>query len=60
MTDTELDTCYTALCETLAQQGEAQATAYLARFALLAMVEVDQPSTLLRLIEQAKLGDSVL
>ena len=53
MTDSELDAAYTALCEALAAAGEPAAMPLLARFALLAMVEIDDPEAVRRLIARA-------
>jgi len=53
MTDSELDDVYTALCESLSAAGEPGATALLARFALLAMVEIDDAARIRPLIEAA-------
>jgi hypothetical protein len=53
MTDAELDDTYTALCEALAAAGEPAALPLLSRFALLAMVEIDEPETLRTLIRRA-------
>lgn len=55
MTDSDLDLVYTTLCNTLTQQGEAQASLYLARLALLCLTELDDPRRGLALIEAAKL-----
>ena len=53
MTDAELDDAYTALCEALGAAGPARAQQLLARFALLAMVEIDDAARLRELIERA-------
>ena len=53
MTDGELDDVYTALCEALGNAGPTRAEQLLARFALLAMVEIDDPVRLRALIERA-------
>ena len=53
MTDSELDDVYTALCEALSATGEAGAMALLARFALLAMVEIDDAARIRPVIEAA-------
>ncbi|WP_233805451.1 hypothetical protein [Paraburkholderia sp. HP33-1] len=55
MTDSDLDLVYTTLCNTLTQQGEAQASLYLARLALLCLTELDDPRRALSLIEAARL-----
>ena len=53
MTDGELDQAYTALCEALSAAGEARALPLLSRFALLTMLEIDDPATIERLIGRA-------
>ncbi|MFM0157534.1 hypothetical protein PQR05_15720 [Paraburkholderia sediminicola] len=55
MTDSELDLVYTTLCKTLTAEGEAQASLYLARLALLSMTELGDTQRALSLIEAAKL-----
>ncbi|EDZ97948.1 conserved hypothetical protein [Burkholderia sp. H160] len=55
MTDSDLDLVYTTLCNTLTDEGEAQASLYLARLALLCLTELDDPRRALSLIEAAKL-----
>jgi len=55
MTDSDLDLVYTTLCNTLTNEGEAQAPLYLARLALLCLTEIDDPKRALSLIEAAKL-----
>ncbi|HEY2020191.1 hypothetical protein [Paraburkholderia sp.] len=55
MTDSDLDLVYTTLCNTLTNQGEAQAPLYLARLALLCLTDMDDPRRALSLIEAAKL-----
>ena len=57
MTDAELDDLYTALCEALEAHGEARALHLLGRFALLAMVEIDDPARIRSLIERAARAD---
>jgi hypothetical protein len=57
MSDAELDDLYTALCEALADNGEARAIRLLGRFALLAMVELDDPTLIRSLIERAARAD---
>lgn len=56
MTDAELDTVYTRLCKTMTQLGEANAPLFLARFALLAIGEMNDPEASLRLIDEAGEG----
>ena len=53
MTDSELDRAYTALCEALSAAGEARALPLLSRFALLAMLEIDDPAATEALIGRA-------
>ena len=53
MTDTELDTVYTALCHTMTRLGEPQAPLFLARFALLAMQRIGDADQVRQLIEAA-------
>ncbi|MGQ7934889.1 hypothetical protein [Paraburkholderia sp. D1E] len=55
MTDSELDLVYTTLCKTLTAEGEAQASLYLARLALLSVTELGDTQRALSLIEAAKL-----
>lgn len=57
MTDSELDTVYTALCKTMTGVGEARAPLYLARFALLAIAALDDAPKALSLIAQADSAD---
>ena len=53
MTDTELDAEYTRLCEAMSAAGQAQAPLLLARFALLAMVRIDDATSIARMIDEA-------
>jgi len=53
MTDGDLDQAYTALCEALSAAGEARALPLLSRVALLALLEIDDPATVERLIARA-------
>ncbi|MEQ1804928.1 MAG: hypothetical protein ABL900_06080 [Burkholderiaceae bacterium] len=53
MTDSELDAVYTQLCQTLTQLGEANASLYLARFALLAMTHIADGEAVQRLLDAA-------
>ncbi len=55
MTDAELDTVYTKLCATLTQLGPDQATLYLARFALLAIVRIGDAAVANELVDAAAL-----
>jgi len=52
LTDTELDQAYTHLCKTMTRLGEANATFFLARFALLAMTRMADAEAL-KLIDTA-------
>lgn len=56
MTEAELDSVYADVCRTMTRLGEAQTPLYLARFALLAMVEIDDPAKIARLIANAAEG----
>jgi len=58
MTDSDLDRVYTALCQTLSAEGEADAPLYLARLALLCITELDDAQRALSLIEAARLPRS--
>lgn len=53
MKDTELDTVYTQLCRTMTELGRDRTELYLARFALLAIRQIDDPEAALRLIREA-------
>jgi hypothetical protein len=53
LTEAELDSAYTRLCRVLTAQGEAQAPLLLARFALLAMLHIDDARAIERLIDEA-------
>ena len=53
MTDGELDRVYTALCEALSSAGEAQALPLLSRFALLAMLDIDDAGAIEAMIGRA-------
>ncbi|MDE1180821.1 hypothetical protein [Paraburkholderia sp.] len=56
MTDSDLDTVYTRLCKTMTQLGEANTSLFLARFAMLAIDTIDDPSVALHLIDDASEG----
>lgn len=56
MNDAELDAVYTRLCKTMTQLGEAKASLFLARFALLAIGEMNDPDVSLKLIDEASDG----
>ena len=53
MTNAELDTAYTHLCQTLTLQGEAQAQAFLARLAILALARSPSGEAAMALIDAA-------
>lgn len=53
MTDAELDAVYTRLCKTMTGLGEANASLFLARFALLATVRIGDGGVVARLIDLA-------
>lgn len=54
MTDTELDNLYTLLCKTMTDLGEPASPLFLARFAMLAIAEIDQATVVQRLIADAR------
>lgn len=56
MTDTERDTLYTDLCRTMTRIGEADASLFLARFALLSIEAIGDTATVARLIADASDG----
>nr|WP_311529154.1 hypothetical protein [uncultured Ralstonia sp.] len=56
MTESELDTVYTHLCKTMTGLGEANATLFLARFALLAIDRIGSAETAQQLIAAAADG----
>ena len=56
MTDAELDTVYTRLCKTISEQGEANASLFLARFALLAIQKIGAADIVEQLINEAGEG----
>ena len=53
MTDSELDAAYTHLCTTMTRLGEAQASLFLARFALLAMTRIGDRDAVRTLVDAA-------
>ena len=53
MTDSELDSVYTALCLTMTRLGQANAALYLARFALLAMTHLGDAALVNELLDAA-------
>ena len=56
MTESELDDAYTRLCKTMTEIGEAGSSLFLARFALLAIMQIDDPGGVERLIAEAGAG----
>ncbi|WP_193097854.1 hypothetical protein [Burkholderia sp. Z1] len=56
MTDAERDTLYTDLCRTMTRIGEADASLFLARFALLSIEAIGNTATVARLIADASDG----
>jgi hypothetical protein len=53
MTEQELDRVYTQLCHILGQAGEEQTSQVLSRFALLAMLEINDADKIEQLITRA-------
>ncbi len=53
MTDAELDAAYSLLCRTMTDLGEPNTPLFLARFALLAITEIGDPTTIARMIDDA-------
>lgn len=53
MNDRELDAVYTRLCRTMTELGDDRSPLFLARFALLAIVELDDPALAMRLVDAA-------
>lgn len=58
MTDSDLDIVYTRLCKTMTQVGEANTSLFLARFAMLAIDTIGDPTVALDLIDDAGEGMS--
>jgi hypothetical protein len=54
MTDSDLDRCYTALCEALGQAGEARAPLMLSMVCLALMARCDSADEVLPLVERAR------
>jgi hypothetical protein len=54
MTDPELDALYGELCRAVTEVGETKAALLLARFALLAIGEIDDPAVVRGLLERAR------
>ncbi len=53
MSESELDQVYTDFCHALGGVGESAATRALCRFALLAMLSIDDPEKIRQLCERA-------
>ncbi|WP_418320741.1 hypothetical protein [Piscinibacter sakaiensis] len=53
MNERDRDAAYTRLCTTMTELGEPQAQLFLARFALLAIEQIDDPAVVERLIDAA-------
>jgi hypothetical protein len=56
MTESELDSVYTELCKTMTELGEGQSRLFLARFALLAITNMNDMAKAQRLIADASDG----
>jgi hypothetical protein len=54
MTDSDLDRCYTALCEALGQAGEARAPLLLGMVCLSLIARCEQAADVLPLVEKAR------
>jgi hypothetical protein len=54
MTESELDSLYGELCRAISEVGEAAAPAFLARFALLAIGEIDDVGRVKALLMSAR------
>jgi hypothetical protein len=57
MNDSELDAVYTRLCKTMTELGAERSPLFLARFALLAIVELGDPALAMRLVDAAGEAD---
>ena len=53
MTNADLDVAYTTLCRTMTELGEAKATLFLARLAMLAIARLNDAAAAKDLIEAA-------
>jgi hypothetical protein len=53
MNDSELDAVYTRLCKIMTELGADRSPLFLARFALLAIVELGNPAQAMRLVNAA-------
>ncbi|MET0857820.1 MAG: hypothetical protein ABWY27_13780 [Telluria sp.] len=58
MNDSDLDAVYTRLCKTMTELGADRAPLFLARFALLAIVELRDPALAMRLLGDAAAGNT--
>ncbi|CAB3786019.1 hypothetical protein LMG28688_02185 [Paraburkholderia caffeinitolerans] len=56
MTDSDLDIVYTRLCKTMTELGQPDTLLFLARFAMLAIDKIDDPTVALNLIDDASEG----
>jgi hypothetical protein len=56
MTDADLDAAYTVLCRKITELGEANATLFLARLAMLAIARLNDAGAAKDLIEAAAAG----
>lgn len=56
MKDSELDAIYTRLCKTMTDLGADKMPLFLARFALLAIEQIDDPETCNRIVHDASDG----
>ena len=53
VSESELDSVYTRLCKTMTELGEDESSLFLARFALLAVIKIDDAAAVERLIADA-------
>jgi hypothetical protein len=58
MTETQIDSLYGELCLTLTKVGEAGASLFLARFALLAIGAIDDAERVRELLAQSHLNEA--
>lgn len=58
MNDSELDAVYTRLCKTMTELGADRSPLFLARFALLAIVELGDAALATRLVDAAASGNT--
>lgn len=57
MNDSELDAVYTRLCKTMTEVGAERSPLFLARFAMLAIVEMGDPARAMQLVDAAAAGN---